>query len=377
MTTPVRRGAALRVGFDGRALRSPAGGVRRYARQLLEAMCRSVPDTEIVAIGAEPGDAPPCVRIARTRGSLPTNAGWMLTGLPLASGRLSLDVFHAPAYTAPLVGMAPLVVTVHDVSYARQPADYPYRRDRLRRWFYAASARRARMVVTDSSFSAREIHLAYGIPPERIAVIPLGVDPFFCPAPAGAVSEARTRGPYVLHVGDLHPRRRVGLLLDAVLTIRLRHPALAALRLVLVGRDHGEGAALIKRAAEAGMPDAVEIRGVVSEDDLLAGMRGAAAFVYASRYEGFGLPLLEAMACGVPVVAAAEAPVPEVVGEAGRLVPHANASTFAEALATLLTDPVEMERLRRAGLARAATFTWERTATQTAEIYARVARGAA
>jgi glycosyltransferase involved in cell wall biosynthesis len=377
MMGSTRAGATLRVGFDGRSLRSPAGGVRRYARQLLEAMCRAVPDTEIVAIGANPGDVPPCVRIGRDRGSLPTNAGWMLTGVPLAARGLALDVFHAPAYTAPLVGVAPLVLTIHDVSYARQPGDYPYRRDRLRRWFYAASARRAHVVVTDSSFSAREIHLAYGIPLERITVIPLGVDRSYFSAPAASQDEGRASNPYLLHVGDLHARRRIGLLLDATLMARTRHPSLAALRLVLVGRDHDQAATLTKRAVAAGAPDAVDVRGVVPDADLLAWMRGAAAFVYASRYEGFGLPLLEAMACGVPVVAAAEASVPEVVGDAGRLVSNADAATFADAIAALLLDPTEKERLRQAGLARAAAFTWERTARHTADIYARVARGAA
>jgi alpha-1,3-rhamnosyl/mannosyltransferase len=273
------------------------------------------------------------------------------------------------------VGVAPVVLTVHDVSYARQPQDYPYRRDRLRRWFYAASARRARAVVTDSTFSAREIHLAYGIPPECITVVPLGVDPFFSPAASDQQPPSPAMAPYVLHVGDLHARRRLGLLLDATLMARMRHPSLAALRLVLVGRDHDQAAMLIARAKEAGAPDAIDVRGSVSDAELLAAIRGAAAFVYASRYEGFGLPLLEAMACGVPVVAAAEASVPEVVGDAGRLVTDADAIRFADALSSLLLDPAERERLRRVGLERAAVFTWERTARLTADVYARVARG--
>jgi alpha-1,3-rhamnosyl/mannosyltransferase len=266
------------------------------------------------------------------------------------------------------------VLTVHDVSYARQPGDYPYRRDPLRRRFYAACARRARIVVTDSSFSAREIHLAYGIAPERIVVIPLGVDRSFCPAPAGAAAGS-SDSPYVLHVGDLHARRRPGLLLDATLMARTRHPSLAALRLVLVGRDHDQAAVLTRRAADAGAPDALDVRGAVPDTELLEWMRGARAFVYASRYEGFGLPLLEAMACGVPVVAAVEASVPEVVGDAGRLVPDADAARLADALSTLLLDASEQERLRQAGLARAAAFTWDRTAKLTADVYARAARG--
>ena len=367
--------AALRVGIDGRALYGPAAGVRRYVSQLMEAIVRVSPSTELFAVGIEGADTVPQGVIAsRSRGSLPTNAGWMLTGLPLAVHGLGLHVFHAPAYTAPLVGTPPVVLTVHDVSYARRPEDYPYHLDPARRWFYRASARSASAIITDSAFSAAEIEAAYSIPGDRITVVPLAADARFSPSADAALLPELAGAPYVLHVGDLHARRRAGLLLDAVIDVRSRHASLKQLSLVLIGRDHGEGAQVLARAADAGAPDAARWLGHRSDEDLVAALRGASAFVYASRYEGFGLPVLEALACGTPVVATYDASVPEIVGDAGCLVRDATASRFADALSAVLLRPEEAERLRRAGPRRAAQFSWDRTALDTIAVYDRVAR---
>ena len=366
--------SALRVGIDGRALYGPAAGVRRYVSQLMEAIVRVSPSTELFAVGIEGADTVPQGVIAsRSRGSLPTNAGWMLTGLPLAVRGLGLHVFHAPAYTAPLVGTPPVVLTVHDVSYARRPEDYPYHLDPVRRWFYRASARSASAIITDSAFSAAEIEAAYSIPGDRITVVPLAADARFSPSTAAALLPELAGAPYVLHVGDLHARRRAGMLLDAVIDVRSRHASLKQLSLVLIGRDHGEGAQVLARAADAGAPDAARYLGHRSDEDLVAALRGASAFVYASRYEGFGLPVLEALACGTPVVATYDASVPEIVGDAGCLVRDATASRFADALSAVLLRPEEAERLRRAGPRRAAQFSWDRTALDTIAVYDRVA----
>ena len=117
----------------------------------------------------------------------------MLTGIPLATYGLGLDVFHAPAYTAPLAGTPPVVLTVHDVSYARRPGDYPYKLDPIRQWFYRASARHAAAIVTDSAFSASEIEAAYEIRRDQIAVVPLAADQRFCPGEAWAAAAGTRR----------------------------------------------------------------------------------------------------------------------------------------------------------------------------------------
>jgi glycosyltransferase involved in cell wall biosynthesis len=368
------RGIRLTIALDGRGFASPAGGVRRYTFELCRELASSSA-VEVVAVGVPPDrSVPPGVRVAPARRSLPTNLGWSLTGLPASARGVRFDVFHAPAYTAPLVGLRPRVVTVHDVSYARQPRDYPYRRDPVRRWFYRASATLADAVITDSSFSRDEIAAAYGIDLSRIAVVPLGVGSPFQPRRTPRPIPLDGRDPVVVHVGDLHRRRRVGLLLDAVLRLRQTEPSLASLRLVAIGRDHDVVGDLVERASAAGAPDAIVAPGVVGEPELVALLQDADVFAYASRYEGFGLPLLEAMACGCPVVALRAASIEEVAGDAALLLaPSATASTVAEALGRVLTDEAAARAMRERGLARAARFSWARTAELTLSVYERVA----
>jgi alpha-1,3-rhamnosyl/mannosyltransferase len=371
---------AFRVGFDGRAFSSPARGVRRYAWELTRALLEEVPGLRIVALGLERQElAPPGVSLRSGPFTPSSNFGWSLVGLPWAAAGAELDLYHAPAYTAPLLGLRPRVVTVHDVSYARAPHDYPYKLDPLRQWFYRESATRADAVITDSEFSKSEIVTAYGIPDDRISVVPLGVGPPFRPAeevdrlvplPAGVAPR------YTLHVGDLHVRRRPAFLLEAVLRTRLLHASLSDLQLVLVGRDHGCADALMRQAADAGAPDALQVLGVVPDPMLILLVQRAAAFLYASRYEGFGLPPLEAMACGTPVVAVQSASIGEVVGTGGLLLhERATAGEFAEAIGRVLLVPASAAELRGAGLARAAQLTWERTARKTLDVYESVTRG--
>jgi glycosyltransferase involved in cell wall biosynthesis len=367
---------ALRVGLDGRAFASPAGGVRRYVWELTQALLAEGTGLEIVAVGLpSPGMAPAGVAGRRPLPVLRSNLGWAMAGLPLSARGERLDVFHAPAYTSPLVGLRPRVLTLHDVSYARHPEYYPYKRDRLRRWFYRQCAVTADAILTDSHFSRAEIAAAYGIPESRITVVPLGVGRPFEPGPLSSLPSP-VSGRFVLHVGDLHPRRQPAVLLDAVLRLRAQEPRLRDLRLVLAGRDHGLVEGLQKRAADAGAPEALITTGPVSEPVLVALLQHASVFAYASRYEGFGLPLLEAMACGAPVVAVRAASVEEVVASAAVLLePTAGAQVFADALARVLIVPGAAEKLRQAGFARAAAFTWQRTASQTLEVYHRVAAG--
>jgi glycosyltransferase involved in cell wall biosynthesis len=175
--------------------------------------------------------------------------------------------------------------------------------------------------------------------------------------------------PFVLHVGDLHERRNLPLAVAAVLEARSRVPELSSLSLVLAGVDRGVGDRVRDLAVAAGVADAVVILGPVEEDVLRALYDQALALVYPSLYEGFGLPMLEAMACGTPVLASRAASMPEVAGDAGVLLDPHRSAEWTDALAALGSDTMLRNDLRGRGLARAAQFTWERTARQTLDVY--------
>jgi alpha-1,3-rhamnosyl/mannosyltransferase len=366
----------LRVGVDGRAFTSPAGGVRRYVSELYSAIARHHPDVEVLAIGASRDAAIPRGVQRRDAVSFPTNLGWMAASIPLAVRGARLDVYHAPAYTAPLWGVHPQVLTIHDVSYERHPEWNAYRNDPLRRLFYRVSARAADRIVTDSTFSRDEITAVYGIPESRIDVVPLAAAPAFSPGTFDpSALPAGVRRPYALHVGDLHVRRNVCTALAAVLRARREHADTAGLSLVCAGVDRGTGEALTAQAREAADPDALRMLGPVSEAALVNLYRGAALLVYPSRYEGFGLPILEAMQCGTPVAGARAASLPEVIGDAGVLLDARDVEQWTRAIVRIVAEPLARAELSQRSLARAAQYSWERTACATVAAFRAAAGG--
>jgi alpha-1,3-rhamnosyl/mannosyltransferase len=366
----------LRVGIDGRSFSSPAAGIRRYVEGLVGALLALDDAPSLVALGGVGTAVPPGVSHIDEPPHPPTNAGWTLVGIPRAAARARVDLIHAPGYTAPFWAPVPTVVTVHDVSYERHPEWYPYRRDWLRRAFYRRSARSADHVLTVSAFSAGEIVDAYRIPPDRITVAPLGVSSAFAPADDTLPCElpVEVAIPFVLHVGDLHERRNLTMVVDAVVAARRRFGVLPALSLVLAGVDRGVAEGLCALAAEAGAGDAIVALGPVGEAELHALYRCASALVYPSRYEGFGLPLIEAMATGTPVIGSRAGAIPEVVGEAAILLDPDDTTGWTEAIAKVVNDEALRRRMRERGLRRAAGFTWARTARTTMDVYRRVLR---
>ena len=231
-------------------------------------------------------------------------------------------------------------------------------------------------MLTVSSFSASEITVAYGIPPSRITVTPLGVHGTFAAGDPNVARDlpADVTEPFLLHVGDIHERRNLPLVVDALLAARRHFGAAAALSLVVAGVDRGITEGLCAMAADAGAPEAVVALGPVSEDRIHALYRGAMALVYPSLYEGFGLPLIEAMASGTPILASHAASIPEVLGGAGVLLDPRDVSAWRDAIIRIVNDERLRHDLRTRGLARAATYTWQRTARLTLHAYVEAAR---
>ncbi|MGE0710510.1 MAG: glycosyltransferase family 4 protein [Planctomycetota bacterium] len=278
-----------------------------------------------------------------------------------------LDVFHGPDTRLPRFAGPALVTTIHDLS-ARRPgfASPGFRATRERHW--ADAAARASLLVTYTAAIASEVSRELSIPRERIAVVPLApAGDAARPAPA-AVEEARARhaggDPYVLCLGELSARKNTATAVRAFAAASARGH-----RLLLVG-PMGHGADEVEAAVrEAGLGERVARAGYLPAAEVAALLAGAAAFLFPTRYEGFGLPVLEAFAAGAPVVTSHDPAVLEVAGGAARHAPADDPRALGDALAAVLEDQAEATRLRAAGRARASAFTWERTAVRLLAVY--------
>jgi glycosyltransferase involved in cell wall biosynthesis len=258
-------------------------------------------------------------------------------------------------YVVPPAYRGPSVVTVHDLSFERLP-ELMNRRDRtLFRTFVPRSVRRAERVLTGSEWSKNDLVDRYGLSPDRIVVTPYGVDSAFHP------NDPRDpERPYALFVGGIQPRKDPLAAVEALALVD------GALKLVVVGPEKRGGDEVRSAVRRLGLEQRVELAGHVERDELASLYRGAACLVFPSRYEGFGLPVLEAMASGTPVVAASAGAVPEVAGDAAILVEPGDPAAIAAGIELALAD---RERLVAAGLERVRGFSWAETARRTLAVY--------
>jgi glycosyltransferase involved in cell wall biosynthesis len=350
-------------------------GVSRYIDGLIRAMGQLSSSPDIVAYtssGMAPGDWPRVeLRIARVPVTHPAaRIAWEMTALPIASRRDGLDVFHGTVNTIPHGIRAATVVTVHDLAFLRFPDQVTTKRYRYLKHMIGSSVRRADLVVT----TRQDVVDVYGIDPDLVVVAPLGVDPAFRPAPAERIAAARARfgiaRRYVLAVGTIEPRKNLARLVRAFGKISAEVPH----DLVLAGPEGWLMDEIEDAIAGCGVPDRVRRTGFTADDSLVALYSGADVVAMPSLYEGFGLPVLEAMASGAPVLTSNVSSLPEVAGHAAVLVDPTCVESITDGLRTVLASETKRSEMRALGLQRAAQFTWERTAALTVAGYKRVAR---
>jgi glycosyltransferase involved in cell wall biosynthesis len=376
----------MHIGIDASRIAIAARtGTEQYTYELLAALARRDRHTRYTLYCNQPPAALPPLGPNFALRRIPFPRLWTHVRLSTELLLHTPDVLFVPAHVLPLG--APLrprmraLVTIHDLGYLRFPeAHTPAHRLYLRLstlW----SARAATGVIAVSAATRADLIRLAGVPPEKIAVVHHGLSPRFRPVEdAAAIATAQARysigGEYFLYVGTIQPRKNLLRLIEAFAQI-LRiadanlQSAIGNLQLVIAGKKGWLTEAIERRAAELGVADRVHFAGYIADDDLPALLSGALAFVFPSLYEGFGMPVLEAMACGAPVLTSTTSSLPEVAGDAALLVDPEDTAAIAAGLARLANDAALRAGLRARGLARAATFTWDRCAEETLAVLRR------
>jgi len=368
----------VRIGVDARELQGRPTGVGRYLRGLLRNWPPDAGD-ELILYFNGPAPHDPVLanaRIAlRPLGSQPTRGlRWQEGRLPAAVRRDRLDVFFAPAYACPLSLSVPRVTTIHDLSFFSQPEDFTPLDGLRRRILVGLSLGASRRILTDSDFTRREI---VGRRPDadgRVDVIPLGADDDLPTGPPRA--EARERlgiaGSFLVSVGSILNRRRLPALLQGMALVARSHPSVL---LDVVGENRTHPRLDLSRIVERlRLKERVRFSGFVSDEDLALRYAAADGAVYLSEYEGFGLPVLEAMARGLPVVTSLRPATGEIFGEAALTVDPSDTEGIAGAIDRLLHDTDLRSRLTASGRSLAARHTWATAAARTRSALATAAR---
>ncbi len=363
----------LRIGIDAHAVGERQTGNERFIANVVRAL-RAVCDHDLVLYVGSTAAADGFGALDRveTRVLRPNHpAARLLWSFPVVGRRDRLDALLVQ-YVGPPFAPCPVVTVVHDVAFAVYPEFYS-RAERA--WMpraIPATMRRAAGVVTVSNFSRDEIQRLYGIPRERITVAYNGVDPVF--TADGASVTPSVEPPYVLAIGNLQPRKNLVTLIRAYRTFVASRPE-TKVRLAVVGQEQFAAEAVLAEAADLTRSGRIVFTGYVPDAELVGLLRSATAFAYPSVYEGFGIPAVEAMACGVPTLVSDVPVMREVVGDAAVRLPPTQPEAWADAIAAVVDDPNRRTELARLGRERAQRFTWEGAAGQVLGALERAANG--
>ena len=370
----------MHIGIDAHAIGARQGGNETYIKNLVAALAELDRENRYTLFLANAQAA----RAWRGRYANfavrllppPTPIVRVPVALAFELRRFPVDVLHVQ-YTAPPFCPAPVIATIHDLAFEHLPETFTRRGQMQLRLTVRRTARRAARIITVSEFSRQDIIRTYRLPPEKIAVAHNGIEACFTPHPASSSEAADTRRrfgierDYVLAVGSLQPRKNLARLVRTYAKLRAEHAGFNH-QLVIAGRKlwlSGEIFAEIERQKCA--RDCV-VTDYVAEEELPALYRSAAAFVYPSLFEGFGLPPLEAMACGTPVVTSNTSSLPEIVGDAAVMIDPYDETAMAQAMLEVVSNQQLRARLREAGRQRAQGFTWRAAAEKTLALYQEV-----
>ena len=372
----------MRIAFDGTSLRPRRTGVGYYTEHLLHHLAAAAEGDDIVVVSNRDVDTatplPSHVRVVTSNRRMPRMV-WMQTAAPLALRHAGADVAHFTNGMVPVASPVPTVVTIHDMSLRLYPRYHPARRVLLNAPLVDLAARRADAIVTVSQTSKRDIVRLYKLDPDRVHVVHEAAAPSFQrvtdPAELDRVQRRyQLADRIILYVGTIEPRKNLPKLIEAFAS-RKRAGALPH-HLVCVGPYGWRSRGLDELIHRTKVSHAIQFTGYVPFEDLPALYSLADLFVYPSMYEGFGLPVIEAMACGTPVITGRAAALAEVGGDAVEQVERVDVDALGEAMARLARDPQRRAELSNAGLARAERFSWQRAAQETIDVYRAVARKA-
>jgi glycosyltransferase involved in cell wall biosynthesis len=368
----------MRFSVDAHAIGRNLTGNEVYVRNLLNGFAALDHESEFIAY-VSVDDPSPWVpsRFRTERVSANPVARW---GFDLSAKvrQDHPDLLHVQ-YTAPLVCPVPVVVSVHDVSFLDHPEFYPHFRAMQLRWTVARTVRSAEKILTVSEFSRAAIERSYRVDPANVTVIPLAAAAEFRPLHLdNALDAVRSKfqlpAPFILSVGDLHPRKNHIGLIEAFSELVKNFPQLRH-RLVLAGKETWFSAKVKDAARSSGVGDRIRFLGFVTDQDLMHLYNSCDLFVFPSFYEGFGLPILEAMACSRAVACSNTSAMPEVADGAAILFDPRSPTEMTRAMADLLRDAELRSRMERLGQQRAGVFSWKESAQKTLEVYYAVAEG--
>ncbi len=363
----------MTVGLLAYALHRSPTGIGRYTRQLLHALSALGLPYHVLLSGS--GFQAPHVHPLRFSALAPALLTLGQLEVAWYTRRLHLDLLHDPTGLAPfLASSAPRLLTLHDVFPLSFPGHSTAFEHLVYRLWLPCVIHRVDALITDSRHSKSDITRFYHMNDDRVTVVPIASAPHFRPLPADEVDPVlRHYGlprPYILYVGSVEPRKNLLRLLDAFVQL---HQSLPAYRLVIVGaRNYWKSSPIARAVERLALQGLVHFTGYIPDEALPALYNGASLFCFPSLYEGFGLPVLEAMACGVPVVTSSTTSLPEVAGDAALLVDPYHVDEIALAMRRILEDPALADDLRLRGLARASLFSWQKTALQTIAVYEKV-----